>query len=52
VVFLGVPEEEVANQEFTHHQLLQSYDEPLGNGNNMLPLGPVLGRSPVCWEAG
>jgi C-3',4' desaturase CrtD len=35
VVFLGVPEEEVANQEFTHHQLLQSYDKPLGNGNNM-----------------
>ncbi|HEY8460332.1 MAG TPA: NAD(P)/FAD-dependent oxidoreductase [Blastocatellia bacterium] len=35
VAFLGVPEEEVANQEFTHHQLLQSYDKPLGNGNNM-----------------
>jgi phytoene dehydrogenase-like protein len=35
VVFLGVPEREVANQEFTHHQLLQSYDKPLGNGNNM-----------------
>ncbi len=35
VVFLGVPEEEVAGQEFTHHQLLQDYAAPLGNGNNM-----------------
>jgi C-3',4' desaturase CrtD len=35
VVFLGVPESEVAGQEFTHHQLLQSYDAPLGDGNNM-----------------
>jgi C-3',4' desaturase CrtD len=35
VVFLGVPEDEVAGQAFTHHQLLQDYHEPLGNGNNM-----------------
>lgn len=35
VVFLGVPEDEVASQPFTHHQLLQDYDRPLGNGNNM-----------------
>lgn len=35
VVFLGVPEDAVAGQEFTHHQLLDSYDQPLGNGNNM-----------------
>jgi C-3',4' desaturase CrtD len=35
VVFLGVPEAEVAGQEFTHHQLLQDYARPLGNGNNM-----------------
>jgi C-3',4' desaturase CrtD len=35
VVFLGVPEAEVLDQPFTHHQLLQSYDAPLGNGNNM-----------------
>lgn len=35
VVFLGVPEEEVAEQAFTHHQLLNDYDAPLGNGNNM-----------------
>jgi C-3',4' desaturase CrtD len=34
-VFLGVPEAEVAGQAFTHHQLLQDYDRPLGNGNNM-----------------
>ena len=35
VVFLGVPEHEVNQQPFTHHQLLQQYDQPLGNGNNM-----------------
>lgn len=35
VVFLGVPEDEIAGQEFTHHQLLQDYDRPLGDGNNM-----------------
>jgi phytoene dehydrogenase-like protein len=35
VVFLGVPEEEVSGHAFTHHQLLQDYDRPLGNGNNM-----------------
>jgi C-3',4' desaturase CrtD len=35
VVFLGVPEAEVDGQPFTHHQLLQAYDAPLGNGNNM-----------------
>ena len=34
-VFLGVPEDEVAGQPFTHHQLLQGYDAPLGDGNNM-----------------
>jgi C-3',4' desaturase CrtD len=35
VVFLGVPEAQVAGQTFTHHQLLQDYVRPLGNGNNM-----------------
>lgn len=37
VMFLGVPESEIENagHEFTHHQLLQTYDTPLGNGNNM-----------------
>ncbi|WP_367325625.1 phytoene desaturase family protein [Streptomyces sp. HUAS ZL42] len=35
VVFLGVPESEVAGQDLTHHQLLQAYDRPLGDGNNM-----------------
>ena len=35
VVFLGVPEDEVAGQVFTHHQLLHDYDQPLGDGNNM-----------------
>jgi phytoene dehydrogenase-like protein len=35
VVFLGVPEREVAGQDFTHHQLMQDYRRPLGEGNNM-----------------
>ncbi|MBC7851896.1 MAG: NAD(P)-binding protein [Pirellulaceae bacterium] len=35
VLSLGVPEVEVAGQDFTHHQLLQDYDVPLGYGNNM-----------------
>ena len=35
VVFLGVPEHEVAGQSFTHHQLLHDYQRALGNGNNM-----------------
>ncbi|MFC4450415.1 phytoene desaturase family protein [Halorussus aquaticus] len=35
VALLGVPEEEVAHREVTHHQILEDYDEPLGNGNNM-----------------
>jgi C-3',4' desaturase CrtD len=35
VVFLGVPEAEVAEQPFTHHQILHDYDSPLGVGNNM-----------------
>jgi C-3',4' desaturase CrtD len=35
VVFLGVPESEVAAHEFTHHQLMQDYNQPLGYGNNM-----------------
>jgi len=35
VLFLGVPDTEVEGRERTHHQILQDYDEPLGNGNNM-----------------
>lgn len=35
VVFLGVPEAEVSGQDFTHHQLMQDYSQPLGDGNNM-----------------
>jgi C-3',4' desaturase CrtD len=35
VIFLGVPETEVSNQELNHHQLLYDYNKPLGNGNNM-----------------
>jgi phytoene dehydrogenase-like protein len=35
VVFLGVPEDEVAGQVFTHHQVMQDYRSPLGDGNNM-----------------
>ncbi|MEV4510162.1 NAD(P)/FAD-dependent oxidoreductase [Dactylosporangium sp. NPDC049525] len=35
MVCLGVPEDEVTGQRFTHHQLLRSYAERLGDGNNM-----------------
>ena len=35
VLFLGVPEREVEGHAFTHHQILEHYDQPLGNGNNM-----------------
>ncbi len=35
VVFLGVPEHEVAGPAFTHHQLMYDYDRLLGDGNNM-----------------
>ena len=35
VVFLGVPEDEVASEPLTHHQLLHDYERPLGDGNNM-----------------
>jgi C-3',4' desaturase CrtD len=35
LVFLGVPEAEVEGQAFTHHQLLQDYRQPMGDGNNM-----------------
>lgn len=34
-VFLGVPDHEVDHQPLRHHQLLQDYSTPLGNGNNM-----------------
>jgi phytoene dehydrogenase-like protein len=35
LVVLGVPENEVAGAAFTHHQLLQDYGQPYGDGNNM-----------------
>jgi phytoene dehydrogenase-like protein len=35
IVFLGVPDDEVGGQEFTHHQLLGDYRRPQGDGNNM-----------------
>jgi phytoene dehydrogenase-like protein len=35
VAFLGVPDDEVAGQVFTHHQLMQDYRRPFGDGNNM-----------------
>ena len=35
VVFLGVPEVNLAGQALTHHQLLQDYGQSLSNGNNM-----------------
>ncbi|WP_165251302.1 phytoene desaturase family protein [Paludisphaera soli] len=35
VAYLGVPESEVAGQVFQHHLVLEDYDKPLGDGNNM-----------------
>lgn len=35
VAFLGVPEDEVSGDPFTHHQLFQDYGRPFGYGNNM-----------------
>jgi phytoene dehydrogenase-like protein len=35
ILFLGDPEQEVAGQKLTHHQILLDYRRPLGNGNNM-----------------
>jgi len=35
VVFLGIPESEISNQTFKHHQILLDYEAKLGNGNNM-----------------
>ncbi|SFS13979.1 phytoene desaturase family protein [Yoonia litorea] len=35
VICLGVPETEVDIHEHRHHQILERYDAPLGNGNNM-----------------
>lgn len=35
VVFLGVPEAEISNQTYRHHQILLDYETKLGNGNNM-----------------
>jgi C-3',4' desaturase CrtD len=35
VLFAGVPDHEVQGHEFTHHQILADYGQPLGNGNNM-----------------
>ncbi|MFC7196528.1 hypothetical protein ACFQL4_20930 [Halosimplex aquaticum] len=51
VVFLGVPEEEVADRELTHHQVLRSYDEPLGDGTNMFVSVSAPGDT-VCAPAG
>ncbi|MCU0431226.1 MAG: hypothetical protein MUF42_14780 [Cytophagaceae bacterium] len=35
VVFLGIPESEVSDQLYCHHQILKEYEKKLGNGNNM-----------------
>lgn len=35
VAFLGVSQHALHGRELDHHQVLTSYDEPLGDGNNM-----------------
>lgn len=47
VVFLGVPEAEVDGQAFTHHQILDDYARPLGDGNNMF----ISVSDPGDWES-
>ncbi len=54
VVFLGVPDEEVAGQDFTHHQILLDYDRPMGNGNNMfisISASNDAASGPIGWRA-
>ena len=54
VLFLGVPENEVAGQPFTHHQILVDYDRPLNNGNNMFISVSTSGEvecAPLGWRA-
>lgn len=54
VVFLGVPEAEVAGQALTHHQLMQDYRRPLGEGNNMFVSVSAPGdldSAPAGWRA-
>jgi C-3',4' desaturase CrtD len=51
VAFLGVPEHEVSGPELTHHQLLQDYRRPLGDGNNMFVSVSAPG-DPVSAPAG
>jgi C-3',4' desaturase CrtD len=54
VLFLGVPEREVADQPLTHHQLLQDYRAPMGNGNNMfisVSSASDLESAPEGWRA-
>lgn len=52
VVFLGVPEAQVAGQAFTHHQILHDYAGQLGNGNNMFlsvsAPGDTVSAPPGC----
>jgi phytoene dehydrogenase-like protein len=54
VVFLGLPEREVAEQAYTHHQILLDYEQPLKNGNNMFISVSAAGDSesaPPGWRA-
>lgn len=54
VVCLGVPEDEVSQQPFTHHQVLVDYAQPLNNGNNMFISTSAPGdtaSAPLGWRA-
>lgn len=54
VVFLGVPDAEVADHSFTHHQLLVDYHQSLGDGNNMFVSVSAMGdieSAPAGWRA-
>ena len=54
VLCLGVPEDDVAGQAFTHHQVLERYDRPLGDGNNLFVSVSAPGdtaSAPAGWRA-
>ncbi|WP_135212415.1 phytoene desaturase family protein [Vitreimonas flagellata] len=51
VVCLGVPQSEVVDHDHRHHQLLQDYEAPLGDGNNMFISISAAGDE-LCAPAG
>lgn len=54
VVFMGVPDSTVEDRQFTHHQIMDDLDAPLGDGNNMFVSVSAPGdqeSAPVGWRS-